>query len=68
MMKLYVKKQKQGMFPWTKDINMDGISISQEDRDNGSPKNGDMIAVNANNGSDRWLVAKRFFDENYIEG
>lgn len=40
------------------------VSISEADRLNGSPKEGDMIARNPNNPSDQWLVAKRYFEDN----
>ena len=43
----------------------DSISISPEDRKNGSPKDGDMIARNPNNPNDMWLVSKEYFEENY---
>lgn len=49
---------------WMQEI---GISISKADLDNGSPKTGDMIARNPQNHSDQWLVAKDYFDENFIE-
>ena len=42
-------------------------SISQADLDNGSPKEGDMIARNPKNHSDVWLVAKKYFEENLEE-
>jgi hypothetical protein len=41
------------------------ISISQADRDNGSPKVGDMIARNPKNHDDQWLVAKQYFEDNF---
>jgi hypothetical protein len=44
---------------------MDRVSISPEDRKNGSPKEGDMIARNPNNHNDLWLVSKEYFEENY---
>lgn len=40
------------------------VSISDEDRDNGSPKLGDMIARNPKNHKDQWLVAKAYFEDN----
>jgi hypothetical protein len=40
------------------------ISISDVDRDNGSPKVGDMIARNPKNHKDQWLVAEKYFIEN----
>ena len=64
--KEYTKPATQLMIEWTPDFNTEGVSISQSDKDNGSPKEGDMIAVNVNNTEDMWLVAKDFFEANYI--
>jgi hypothetical protein len=65
-MKNYRKKGLQRMFKWTpRTLNMEGISISQADLDAGSPKEGDMIAVSATNPKDKWLLAFKFFTENY---
>lgn len=64
-MPLYRKKQLQYMEPWTPDTDMTGVSISDADKANGSPKMLDMIAYNPANPSDRWLVAHKFFIENY---
>lgn len=41
------------------------VSISSEDRKNGSPKIGDMIARNPKNHNDQWLVAKQYFEDNF---
>ena len=41
------------------------VSISEEDRKAGSPKDGDMIARNPKNHDDQWLIAKRYFEENF---
>lgn len=41
------------------------ISISEADRLNGSPMMGDMIARNPKDHSDQWLVAKKYFEDNY---
>ncbi len=43
----------------------ESVSISQADRDNGSPKTGDMIARNPKNHDDQWLVAKQYFEDNF---
>ncbi len=43
------------------------ISISQVDIDAGSPLAGDMIAQNPSNPNDMWLIAKRYFDDNFEE-
>jgi hypothetical protein len=41
------------------------ISISAPDRENGSPKFGDMIARNPKNHADQWLVAAAYFRDNF---
>ena len=41
------------------------ISVSDVDLKNGSPKRGDMIARNPKNHKDQWLVAERYFRENF---
>ncbi len=41
------------------------VSISQADKDAGSPKPGDMIARNPKNHEDQWLVAKQYFEDNF---
>jgi hypothetical protein len=41
------------------------VSISDEDRAAGSPKIGDMIARNPKNHLDQWLVAERYFKDNF---
>ena len=66
-MKNYIKKQVQPMTPYKSGMDMNGVSISDADKNNGSPKDGDMIAVSPSNKDDRWLVAKKFFDDNYME-
>lgn len=40
------------------------VSISDVDRQNGSPKIGDKIARNPKNHLDQWLVAKDYFEDN----
>ena len=64
-MKNYRKKNVQPMMPWEPDMPMDLVSISEADKNNGSPKAGDMIAVNPNDATDMWLVAQKFFEDNY---
>jgi hypothetical protein len=44
---------------------MSAISITSVDRENGSPKEGDMIARNPTNHRDQWLVNKEYFDKNF---
>ena len=41
------------------------ISISQADRDAGSPHPLDMIARNPQNHDDQWLVAAQYFIDNF---
>jgi hypothetical protein len=41
------------------------VSVSQADRDGGSPKDGDMIARNPKNHDDQWLVAAQYFADNF---
>ncbi len=63
--KQYRRKQIAELADWTPDINMDGVSISEADTKNGSPKLGDKIARNPKNHSDRWLVAGDYFRDNF---
>ena len=41
------------------------VSISDSDLESGSPKIGDMIAVNENTTSYQWLVNKKYFHDNF---
>lgn len=41
------------------------VSISQADLENGSPQIGDMIARNPKSHDDQWLVAKKYFEDNF---
>lgn len=41
------------------------ISLSPVDKENGSPRYGDMIARNPENNEDQWLVAKDYFELNF---
>lgn len=41
------------------------VSISDADKQNGSPKIGDMIARNPKNHADQWLVAEQYFKDNF---
>ena len=55
------------MFPWFHDFDMSGVSVSDADKSNGSPKQGDMIAIDPTNPDNQWLVAEKFFKDNYVE-
>ena len=74
MFKKYRRTQIAEMRPVTqhesenKDAILDnGISVSQADLENGSPKIGDMIARNPKNHKDQWLVAEQYFKDNFEE-
>lgn len=41
------------------------VSISDADKNNGSPKIGDMIARNPKDYSDQWLIAEQYFKDNF---
>lgn len=45
----------------------DRLSISEADKEKGSPKKGDMIAVNPDDYSDIWLVEKEYFENNFVK-
>jgi len=49
------------------EIISDSVSISEVDKLNGSPKEGDMIARNPKNHEDKWLVAGKYFKDNFEE-
>jgi hypothetical protein len=53
------------MRPYVPGEDTTGISISEPDLANGSPKLGDMIARNPKNYSDQWLVAEKYFLDNF---
>lgn len=44
---------------------MSRVSVSAPDKEAGSPKAGDMIAINPKNPDDRWLVAAAYFADNF---
>ncbi len=46
-------------------LSKDGVSISDVDGNNGSPKEGDMIARALTNHKDQWLVNKQYFKDNF---
>ena len=58
----YRKKNVQPMRPYVQGENMDGISVAECD----TPEIGGMVAVSPDNGEDRWYVAKKFFEDNYV--
>jgi len=67
--KQYRRTQTAEMRPVTQDeikndVSMN-ISISKPDIENGSPQKGDMVARNPKNHKDQWLVAKKYFEDNF---
>lgn len=65
MFRQYRRKQIAELRPYVHGEDLNGISISIEDRRNGSPKVGDMIARNPKNHADLWLVAADYFWDNF---
>jgi hypothetical protein len=64
MYKQYKRKGLSEMTPWIEGFDMTNVSVSEADKLNGSPKQGDMIARNPKNHEDRWLVAEKYFNDN----
>jgi hypothetical protein len=66
--KQYRRKQIAELRPFIEGEKLsDAVSVSQADKDAGSPKVGDMIARNPKNHDDQWLVAKQYFEDNFEE-
>lgn len=64
--KQYRRKQIAELRPFEEGEQLSGaVSVSQADKDAGSPKVGDMIARNPKNHNDQWLVAKQYFEDNF---
>jgi hypothetical protein len=63
--KLYRRKQIAELRPWQKGDDMTGVNVSVVDRLAGSPVEGDMIARNPKNHDDKWLIAKKYFNDNF---
>lgn len=64
--KKYLRTQVAEMADWTPDFNMTGVSVSESDKKNGSPKAGDKIARNPANHEDLWLVSAAYFSANFV--
>lgn len=65
--KNYLKAGIVEIRPYVPGEDLGSTSISQFDADNGSPKEGDMIARNPAKPADQWLLAAVYFKENYVE-
>lgn len=63
--KRYSRTGVAEMRPYQEGDNLSAVSISEPDRQNGSPKVGDMIARNPVNHDDQWLVAQKYFEDNF---
>ena len=61
----YKRKGVSEMRPYIQGDDISRVSISAADLENGSPKDGDMIARNPKDHGDQWLVAKKYFEENF---
>jgi hypothetical protein len=61
----YRRSQIAELRPYVNGESMELISISAPDQEAGSPKSGDMIARNPKNWDDQWLVAKKYFEDNF---
>jgi hypothetical protein len=61
----YRRTQIAEMKPWSEGDDMSEVSISRSDKENGSPRTGDMIARNPANHADRWLVSAAYFAANF---
>lgn len=68
MFKQYRRKQIAELRPYEEGEVLDPkVSVSKADADAGSPKVGDMIARNPKNHEDQWLVAAKYFQDNFEE-
>lgn len=62
--KQYKRKGLSEMRPYIVGEDVSHVSISVPDQVDGSPKLGDMIARNPVNHADKWLVARKYFEDN----
>jgi hypothetical protein len=63
--KQYRRSQIAEMADWEPGFDMAGVSVSDVDREAGSPKHGDKIARNPKNHADKWLVAAAYAADNF---
>lgn len=64
--KQYRRKQIAELRPYEPGEDLsDRVSVSATEKENGSPKAGDMIARNPANHDDQWLVAAQYFADNF---
>jgi hypothetical protein len=60
--KNYIKKALQQMRPYIPGEDLTEISVWDHD----TPEEGGMIALNPDDPQDKWYVAKKFCEDNYI--
>ena len=66
MFKQYRRSQLAELRPYVAGETLpERVSVSAADRENGSPRAGDMIARNPKNHDDQWLVAEDYFADNF---
>ena len=65
--KQYRRSNVSELRPYVQGEDIKDVSISSEDLNAGSPKVGDMIARNPKNHKDQWLVAQKYFEDNFEE-
>jgi len=65
MFKQYRRTQIAEMARWVPGFDMARVSVSAPDKEAGSPKDGDMITRNPANHDDKWLVAAKYFADNF---
>jgi hypothetical protein len=64
--KKYIRKQIAELRPYQEGEQLtERVSVSQADKEAGSPKTGDMIARNPKNHEDQWLISKQYFEDNF---
>lgn len=61
----YRRKQIAELRPYVSGETLERVSITAADKEAGSPKAGDMIARNPVNHDDQWLVAAKYFSDNF---
>jgi len=61
----YRRSQIAELKTWEPEDDMSLVSVSEADKLAGSPKKGDMIARNPKNHDDKWLVVKKYFQDNF---
>lgn len=63
--KQYRRKAIAEMADWTPGFDMTRVSVSEADKEAGSPKEGDKIARNPKDHGDQWLVAAQYAADNF---